>query len=275
MTSKFQRQASTPEPGVWGSELVKVRANGGKKDFHIHARLLAHFSKYFRTALNSNFKEAETRDFTLTEHCDDAVLTMFTAWVYQRHTAHEKIIKASAATDANVPTSSVYVKSWLFGDYIGAPEFQNALMHEIHEKRHKIWSGNVTRKLWCRAPVDSALDSVFFESFCEDISRATTATQERCFLAAMTEFPSHVAPALTRRLMHKQVTDNWNLKDDAPNKIKMPHKASEWMGLSDFLVNAEHKEEEDINESQEGERIPFDNNTSPASRSASDPEERN
>ncbi|KAI0143545.1 hypothetical protein GGR57DRAFT_349241 [Xylariaceae sp. FL1272] len=257
MAPKYHREASTPEPGFWGPEVVTITATGGERVFHIHARLLAHMSKYFRTALNSNFQEAQTREFTLTEHCDDTVLTMFTGWVYHRHIVSKEIVKASGSANENIPTAT-FVKGWLFGDYIGAVDFQNTIIAIIYEMRDDFWRDNIMEEFWRCTPVNSVLDSLFFEMLCQAISRSTVQFHEECLFNGMEKFPAHVAPALARRLLHKEITGNWNPTDYGPRKSKGPYDLLEWMDFGNFLVKTEEEEEKDRNKKQEEERIQSD-----------------
>lgn len=115
-------------------------------------------------ALNSNFKEGQTRTFHLTQHCDDDVVGIFTNWIYLRSlTWHYEIAETFVIKGMN-PT--VAAKAWLFGDYILAPKFQNDMMLYISKSNLSISGPEIMQQIGPHTPEGCALEEFLVETFC-------------------------------------------------------------------------------------------------------------
>ncbi|KAI0429697.1 hypothetical protein F5Y09DRAFT_342476 [Xylaria sp. FL1042] len=162
MTSPYKREGKTPEPEA-SSETVILRSRG-TKNFVVHARPLAHLSKYFRTALNSGFQEASKREFELDVHCNEEILRIFTSWVYMRSSG------VTYQTD-ELPflqelAQKLVIKAWLFGDYVQAPAFQNDMMILMVGVGNRQFDPKLFRIIGSSIPKDSALEEYFVDRFC-------------------------------------------------------------------------------------------------------------
>ncbi|KAI0024746.1 hypothetical protein F4780DRAFT_724837, partial [Xylariomycetidae sp. FL0641] len=114
------------------------------KEYILHARPLAHLSSYFRAALNGEvFVESKTRHFSLSEHCDDRVMTLFTRWFYIYTAAGQEVRRTGIPILGHFP-ASVLVKAWLFGDYLDMPSFQNDCARRLLPDLDNDYRGHLT-----------------------------------------------------------------------------------------------------------------------------------
>ncbi|KAI1267417.1 hypothetical protein F5Y18DRAFT_444307 [Xylariaceae sp. FL1019] len=203
MKRKFEKGAGPPAVVSWGTQMVTMEASTGTQSFAIHAVLLAYFSIYFRTALSS---EGHTYKFTLTEHCDDDVLAMFMGWIYLKSPGNDfghSICRQKFLTDG--PFHNL-ARAWLFGDHIGAADFQNDLMRVMFASWWKLFMQviefedltivSVLETMWNDIPEGSALDKLFIEVACRVIGypgRRAVADDEDA--DAVSEFDGHTRPA--------------------------------------------------------------------------------
>ncbi|KAI1427023.1 hypothetical protein F5Y12DRAFT_225273 [Xylaria sp. FL1777] len=162
MAPPFERENTTPEPCT-STETVTLRSPSGT-EFVVPARPLAHLSKYFRTALNSDFNEAKTREFDLFEYCDDKVLQAFTNWVCLRSSG-------VPYGTLQVPflerlDQKTMIKGWLFGDYIFAPSFQNDMMHLMVNVENQDFEKHTFKTFGQCVPRDSPLEKYLVDRFC-------------------------------------------------------------------------------------------------------------
>ncbi|KAI3336694.1 hypothetical protein HD806DRAFT_528288 [Xylariaceae sp. AK1471] len=162
MTESFKREDRTPEPCT-SDEMVTLTPPSGRR-FLIHARPLAHLSRYFRTALNSQFREAKDRTFSLTEHCDDEVLEIFTKWTYLRSSAVEYSIGGGGFMEDK--SQHIAVKAWLFGDYMGAPDFQNDMMRYLVYGDKLCFEYEIFQELGPHIPKGCRLEKFLVDMFC-------------------------------------------------------------------------------------------------------------
>ncbi|KAI1267418.1 hypothetical protein F5Y18DRAFT_444308 [Xylariaceae sp. FL1019] len=231
MAPKFKREDKTPEPGTCGPEMVTLTSHGGSKTFYVPARLLAHVSEYFRAALNSNFLEGTTYEFTLTEHCDDTILAVFTKWVYTR-TGNNLMEYDIRTTHVVEESYSVVVKAWLFGDYIRAPEFQNDMMILITEEDPStMWDAAVLQEFWSRVPVKSKLDILFIDvlarAICDKECNITYASLKNIVDES---YPPHVWEELTHRMVDRLRTGRWDLQANSEhtNNYDLQHRVDRY-----------------------------------------------
>ncbi|KAI0143543.1 hypothetical protein GGR57DRAFT_349221 [Xylariaceae sp. FL1272] len=283
MKRKFESGPRLPTARDWGTQMVTIRAATGKRDFSIHAELLAYFSVYFRTALNSGFEESRTYDFTLTEHCNDAVLAMFTKWIYYRSAGglHPYNLKPESLRIGQV---GKFAWAWLFGDYIGAANFQNDVMRFIFENRRVLLHQTPNEitlidTMWENVPEDSALDKLFMEVVCHAIgykgrseanyeSDAHTGhideethldkgsisknLSEGDLMKRIYKYPERVRPVLVRRMMHMIKVGRWDPNDDGSGNA--PKDLWSWLKVDDFLVPAGNQTEEEKKRQRVGEK---------------------
>ncbi|RYP67040.1 hypothetical protein DL771_007459 [Monosporascus sp. 5C6A] len=150
MPPKYGRRESTPD-ATESTEIVTIQIPSGER-YTVHARLLAHHSKYFRAALNGAMKEATTLHFDLTEHATEFTVALYVKWLYARSTPYY-------TRDGAVPYSGwigqtkydealgKLCMAWLLGDYLQAPEFKNLIIVLLHR-------GLQTGKFWCHPLLD-------------------------------------------------------------------------------------------------------------------------
>ncbi|KAI0143542.1 hypothetical protein GGR57DRAFT_483805 [Xylariaceae sp. FL1272] len=213
MAPKFQRGDSIPEPGGCGPEIVTLRATGGSKTFHVPARLLVHMSTYFEAALNSPFIEGMTYDFTLTEHCDDATLTIFTTWIHTMTVLDHLEYDIRESSFMFQPVSDI-VRAWLFGDYIGAASFQNDMMLVMTDKPSRLWNEDVLDNFWSLVPINSKLDILFIDVLGRAMCDKEIAISYEDLKARVNEaYPAHVWEELTRCMVHRLQTGRWARQD--------------------------------------------------------------
>ncbi|KAF2972118.1 hypothetical protein GQX73_g1480 [Xylaria multiplex] len=162
MPPPFERMDKTPEPCI-STETISLKSPSGK-EFILLARPVAHLSKYFRTALNSTFREASNPLFLLTEHCNDEVLGAFTNWTYLRSSGIPYDVEdVSFLMDLSQGNQVI---AWLFGDYIQAPEFQNDIMRRMLLAASFCLSGSILQDLGPIIPEDSRLEKYIVDKFC-------------------------------------------------------------------------------------------------------------
>ncbi|KAI0969208.1 hypothetical protein F4678DRAFT_463472 [Xylaria arbuscula] len=167
MATPFEREFETPQPHT-STELVTFKSPDGK-EVVLHARPLAHESLYFHTALNSSFQEATTRVFDLQEHCSDVVLEGFVTWVYLRSSGAAYSVTTLPFLDELCHQG--LVRAWLFGDYIGAPAFQDDLMQlMVGYDAELLYPGHDGGFQHC-VPEDSPLERYFVDRLCSLIFR--------------------------------------------------------------------------------------------------------
>ncbi|KAI1331124.1 hypothetical protein F5Y16DRAFT_395558 [Xylariaceae sp. FL0255] len=197
MAARFVRKAITPEPGTC-HEMVTLKATGGDKTFLVHAEILAHHSKYFRTALNSGFMEATTRTFTLTEHCDDDMLELFVSWVYKED-EEKREDWLNVYFYGNELEGAI--QAWLFGDYIQAPTFQNDIISCII----RAWEAGVNSYIccWSTALSGSRLEALFVDMACVTMTYERKEEREEILNA----LPSHAAELVLRQLVNHILTE--------------------------------------------------------------------
>ncbi|KAI1355667.1 hypothetical protein F5Y01DRAFT_310549 [Xylaria sp. FL0043] len=192
MAPPFKREDVTPAPEE-STETVILRSPSGK-EFVLHARPLAHHSRYFRTALNSKFQEATTREFNFVEYCSDKVLRVFTRWIYLRSSG-------LAYQTVEVPFlyklgQAVVVEAWLFGDYIQAPLFQNEMMALMVAVSNKKFDIDLLPLLVKMAPQDSPLRKYLVDRFCSMMLQSCRESID----AAMSVLPAHFTTDVCKKL---------------------------------------------------------------------------
>ncbi|KAI0024745.1 hypothetical protein F4780DRAFT_775680 [Xylariomycetidae sp. FL0641] len=165
MAGCFKRESDTPGP-EFSAELVTIEAPSGK-EYVIHARPLAHFSTYFRRALNSGFADSKSRHFKLVEHCNDDTLDLLTRWVYERSSAHDTDMNNY---DKYPQCIEDLVSTWLLGDYLGMPTLQNDLARLLVElsddknQRYLLVDANLD-SLWPYLKVKPKLRDLLLDQF--------------------------------------------------------------------------------------------------------------
>ncbi|KAI0022125.1 hypothetical protein F4780DRAFT_202991 [Xylariomycetidae sp. FL0641] len=131
MSLRYVRGDATPD-GYGPGKAVMLKIPSGE-EFVVDAMPLAHFSKYFRTALNSAMEEAKTLKFHLTEHATREAVQLFVAWLYQRSHVG-KFINADDFVEYLEPSTKGLLQAWLLGDYFMAAEFTNFVMSLLCEE---------------------------------------------------------------------------------------------------------------------------------------------
>ncbi|CAJ2510001.1 Uu.00g059010.m01.CDS01 [Anthostomella pinea] len=169
--SKVQPEEATEFYKNASAEVVTIEAPSGRQ-FAIRARPLAHFSVYFRRALNSRFHEAATRTSRLTEYCDDQTMRMFIIWVSLR-SVHQSdqfelvILSEELRYDG---FAGAWVKAWLFGDYIQAAPFQNDMLCLLEADRMWKVDADIIRDYWeDLSPSCSNLKNYMLDVFCKNL----------------------------------------------------------------------------------------------------------
>ncbi|RYP33585.1 hypothetical protein DL767_004700 [Monosporascus sp. MG133] len=128
MPPKYERREKTPDAAE-STEIVTIQIPSGEK-FHVHAHILAHHSKYFRAELQNPKKETAELHFYLTKHANKFTVTFFVKWLYVRPTlgrnsVEETILKTFVDQENQGAAIGTLCSTWLFGDYLQAPEFKN------------------------------------------------------------------------------------------------------------------------------------------------------
>jgi hypothetical protein len=145
------------------NEIVTLLSPSGER-FSIHAGPLAHQSRYFRTALNSCFREAADRSFSLTHHCNNEVLEIFTNWIYLKSCAVKyKIQDVAFMSEKN---QDVAIKAWLFGDHIGAPLFQTDMMRFLLDWEESFFDCDLFQEFGPHVPEGCGLEKYLVDMFC-------------------------------------------------------------------------------------------------------------
>ncbi|KAI8966357.1 hypothetical protein F5Y11DRAFT_190275 [Daldinia sp. FL1419] len=143
------------------SFIVNITVPSGK-EFSIHAHLLAKYSKYFQRALDSQFQEAKTLRFDLTEHATDETLSVFTNWVYAKSVSSGNILIIHSILK-ECPGFAL-IKCWLFGEYIQAREFQNDIIETLPEANT---TSTDAVNAWDSIPADSKFRQLLVSLFCK------------------------------------------------------------------------------------------------------------
>ncbi|KAI0542258.1 hypothetical protein GGR58DRAFT_453282 [Xylaria digitata] len=170
MPCQFEREDKTPEPCTSAETIILKSLSG--KEFLVHARPVAHLSGYFRTALNSAFLEATTREFHLTEHCNDEILGVFANWTYLRSSGAGYDVEDISFLMNLSPKNQVI--AWLFGDYIRAPAFQNDIMRRMLLVDSGYFGGSILQDLGPMIPEESCLEKFIVDRFCCQIMQCPT-----------------------------------------------------------------------------------------------------
>ncbi|KAI0816783.1 hypothetical protein GGR55DRAFT_674976 [Xylaria sp. FL0064] len=197
MASPFKREDVTPAPKA-STETVIIRTPSGK-EFILHARPLAHQSRYFRTALNSKFQEATTREFNMIEHCHDEILGALTSWVYLKSIGVS--YRALGLPFLWGLGQILMVKAWLFGDFIQAPAFQNDVMKWIVNVSNSDFNVKLFELLGSSIPEHSPLEDYFVDRFCSLMFHKARDMMDWM----MDQLPKH----LTERVCKKLATFIW------------------------------------------------------------------
>ncbi|KAI1267416.1 hypothetical protein F5Y18DRAFT_444306 [Xylariaceae sp. FL1019] len=242
MSRNFKREERPPRPSQWGHEVVTFELDFPHKKFSVHAKLLAHFSPVARRVLNRNFREGTIYNFPFDNFTFDinnlssTTLVNFITWIYQRSTVEEPDYGIRDKPFGRAQGVEDLVDSWLFGLEVEAAEFQNDMMKAIFSRRHELWTDNVMERRWSSLPVESPLDRIFFDAFCQALSR-TTYTQEHYIQSAIDRFPERVVAKLARRMAHVGITGRWDFNDRGGGLG--PGDPWGWLQVDNYMVEME------------------------------------
>lgn len=101
-------------------DIVTIRFEKTKREFHIHKGVLSFWSDYYRGMLNGPFREAKEK--TLTSDEDPYIFAIFESFCYTNQLTDGAVTKG---TDLLFTT---LVRLWIFGDRVIAPALQNMAM---------------------------------------------------------------------------------------------------------------------------------------------------
>ena len=107
-------------------DIVTIRFEKTKREFHIHKGVLSFWSDYYRGMLNGPFREAKEK--TLTSDEDPYIFAIFESFCYTNQLTDGAVTKG---TDLLFTT---LVRLWIFGDRVIAPALQNMAMTALMEK---------------------------------------------------------------------------------------------------------------------------------------------
>ncbi|KAI1270639.1 hypothetical protein F5Y18DRAFT_434921 [Xylariaceae sp. FL1019] len=215
--------------------MVNIRAAGGKTTFCIPFELLAPVSNYFNDALNNEFPEGRSYDFTFMENCTDDVLQLFTSWAYlnsKSNSVHRSCALLDPVDSENFD-GAIWARAWLFGDYIQAIDFQNAMMKVLFDQWRSLDVSDIMEIVWHHVPVGSPLDRIILESLCYAVQeqRECGRTMEVLGADSIQNIPVHAAVELAIRLTSRIVDRTWD--PDAPTRQR---RSWSWLRLEDFLI---------------------------------------
>ncbi|KAI0002823.1 hypothetical protein F4779DRAFT_634927 [Xylariaceae sp. FL0662B] len=167
MNPPYKREEDPPGPDDHG-DIVTIAIPSGRK-FGAHAHLLAHYSDYFQCALSSQFKEASTLHFNLSEHATEGTLSMFIRWLYSRSYVEsfnlgsiDVMSRFSAYKDKEL------VEAWLFGDYIQAKGFRDDVIRLMD---HKDFYYGCVPEVWNLTPANTKLRTFLLDAYCRGIRK--------------------------------------------------------------------------------------------------------
>lgn len=106
---------------------ITVKVGDDLKEFSVHHGLICHFSAFFRGAMRSHCREAQTRTFELPK-VEVPTFESFSAWLYTR--------QLRGNTEEDSSTSGIRLrlaKLWVFGDTYGIPDLQNAALGALRQ----------------------------------------------------------------------------------------------------------------------------------------------
>jgi hypothetical protein len=98
-------------------EIIEVTVGESAKCWRVHRQLLCTASPFFKTALNSSFREGAERKVTLKED-DNIVFGLFVQWLYSGSFTCRSI--------------ELLLRAYVLGDKLGAKAFQNMSFDKVH-----------------------------------------------------------------------------------------------------------------------------------------------
>jgi hypothetical protein len=181
--------------------------NPGGSQFTVHAAILAHYSSYFRRALNSSFVAGETCIIRLDKRIDDDALKLFMDWLYM------------ASSGQRVEDNdyfrfcygySAYIAAWILGDSIQAPSFQNDMMRcilirgdslplRLYITNVKLPGEDGLQFPWETIPTDSALEAFLLDVVCSYL----LVVQQNVMEERLNELPLNIAAKLSLLLLRR------------------------------------------------------------------------
>ncbi|KAI0481099.1 hypothetical protein GGR56DRAFT_688564 [Xylariaceae sp. FL0804] len=125
---KFEKGRRVPRPAKFTGDIVIFELPSGKH-YAIHATLLTHFSGYYRHQLNSLPADGN-EVFRFKVQCDDRIMSVFVHWAYKQDDKDYEFDNSDFLTSET--PAVLWVDTWLFGEYLQAPAFQNVVLKDFH-----------------------------------------------------------------------------------------------------------------------------------------------
>ncbi|KAI1116001.1 hypothetical protein F5Y14DRAFT_459887 [Nemania sp. NC0429] len=189
---RFKRQRLTPLPSQ-SAEVVTIEHPGGT--LAVHALLIAHHSRYFRTVLNGKPKGVGNviKLAEATGSIDGVQL--FIDWLYTR--------SVGKSEERNDGITSKYgyqsfIRGWIFGGHIEAPSFQNDMARYIfHNENIFNWCSDM-RRLWDKVPEGSCLEELLLDMLCKHLLNLK---DEEDIVCVVDDLPSVISQKVLRLIL--------------------------------------------------------------------------